>query len=435
MLVSSETAGQVAHVSRRMGFGPVPAEIAEGVKAGPAAVIDDLLSRPLTSPAEWKLPTSTDWEAQVAYLGQQMDLMATSPNPLQERLAWIMQGLVVVGLTDFVYFADLQGHVARLRTNPFGSYTELLADTAIFPGMMKYLSGYLNSAAHPNQNYGRELMELFSLGLLGLVTGTPNYSQQDVIEVAAACTGYTYDWSNGTISFDPSLFDDSEKYFLGKARGRADLADVIAAVSTHPAYPHFVPARLYRELVGLDPDRATLLQLGRVFGATGDVRAVVSAIVKSPQFLSAAAIGSKIKTPVELIVSGARVTGYDLSTSNYGWQMSSFMNQHPFYPPNVSGWPVGKVWLNAGVAMTWGAIVQDYVTASAAASKGVVAQLLGSASARTAPAAAAALCGITTLSPVTERALASYAAGATWNLERAAGTLALVLVSPEFAVN
>lgn len=428
-------AQQVAHIHRRMGFGPTASDIAAGVKAGPQAVITDLLTRPLTTPAQWGLPTASTWQAQAAYLGRQMDLMATSPNPLQERLAWILQGLVVIGLTDFVYFSDLQGHVHRLRINPFGPYTKLLSDTAVMPGMMKYLNGYQNSAAHPNQNYGRELMELFSLGLFNLVSGAQNYTQQDVIEVAAACTGYTYNYTTGTIAFDPSLFDNSNKYFLGKERGDAHLADVIAAVSVHPAYPHFVPARLYRELVGLEPDKATLQSLGGVWGPTGNIGAVVSAIVKSEAFLSPEAIGSRIKTPVELIASGARVTGFDLSTSDYGWQMTSFMNMHPFFPPNVSGWPEGKVWLNAGVAMTWGAIVQDFVTASLSSSTGVVATLAKTANAKTAAGVAAQLCGITNLSAETQSALAGYAAGAAWGAERAAGTLALVLVSPEFAVN
>lgn len=428
------TQRQVAHIWRRLGFGPTGADIARGVAAGPQALIHDLLTRPLTTPAEWQLPTGTDWQSEVVYLGRQMELMTSSANPLQERLAWILQGLVVVGVTDFVYFPDLQGHIHRLRINPFGSYTKLLSDVSVLPGMMKYLSGYQNSAAHPNQNYARELMELFSLGIFNLVTRAQNYTQQDVVQVARALTGYTYNWSNGTISFDASLFDNGTKTFLGKNRGDAKLSDVITAVSTHPSYPYFVPARLYRELVGLPPDAATLKQLGALWGTKGEIGAVVTAIVQSPAFLAATAIGTKVKTPVELVASGARVTGFDLTTSDYGWQMSSFMNQHPFYPPNVSGWPVGSAWLNAGVAMTWGAIAQDFVTASATSSTGVVAQL-AKLSPAAAPGAATLTCGITDVSPSTATALTTYAKGGSWDLERAAGLLALVLVSPEFAIN
>ena len=168
-------------------------------------------------------------------------------------------------------------------------------------------------------------------------------------------------------------------------------------MSRHPAYRYFIPARLYQELVGHAPDVATLRSLGALWGTTGDVRSVVSAIAHSPAFLAPAAIGTRVKSPVELLASGARVMGFPLGPSDYGWQLSSFMNQHPYFPPNVSGWPEGTMWLNAGVDMTWGGIVQDFAAASAASSKGIAAKLWLTESPLSAPAAAARLCGITDL--------------------------------------
>ena len=216
------TERQVAHIWRRLGFGATGADIDHGVRIGPTALINELLRRRATTPAQWKLPTLSSWEDQAPYLGRQLELMATSPNPLQERLAWILQGTVVIGISDFVSFDDLRGHLTRLRVNPFGSYTQLLRDTAVLPGMMKYLNGFQNSADHPNQNYARELMELFSLGIKNLVTGAHNYTQDDVIQVARALTGYTYDWSTGKIVFDPSSFDSGQKHFFGANQGDAD---------------------------------------------------------------------------------------------------------------------------------------------------------------------------------------------------------------------
>lgn len=425
----------VGHIWRRLGFGASGADLDHGMAIGPRALIDELLQRRLTTPAQWRLPAMTSWEDQTAYLGRQLELMANSPNPLQERLAWILQGIVVVGVTDFVSFSDLQGHIARLRVNPFGSYTKLLRDTAILPGMMKYLSGYENSADHPNQNYGRELMELFSLGLENLVTGATNYSQEDVIQVARALTGYTYDWTTNKIVFDRSSFDSGQKHFFGRNQGDAGTPQVLTAVSKHPAYRFFIPARLYMELVGRVPDVEELKELGKLWGAAGDVRSVVTAIAHSPAFLAPSAIGCRVKSPVELLTSGARAMRFPLGPSDYGWQMSSFMNQHPFFPPNVSGWPTGTAWLNAGVDMTWGGIVQDFAGASAKSTTGVAAELVRTASPTRAPAAAARLCGITDLSTTTARALHAYTTSGTWDLVRAAGTLALVLVSPEFLVN
>jgi uncharacterized protein (DUF1800 family) len=433
--VGTEIERQVLHIWRRLGFGATAADVDHGVRIGPKALIDELLTRPPTTPAEWKLPQLNSWEDQAPYLGRQLELMATSPNPLQERLAWILQGTVVVGVTDSVGFEDLRGHVTRLRVDPLGSYTKLLRDTAVMSGMLKYLNGDQNTAEHPNQNFARELMELFSLGLKNLVTGATNYSQDDVIQIARACTGYTPNWTTGKIAFEASNFDDGEKYFLGAPQGRAGMAQVISAVSRHPAYRYFIPARLYQELVGRAPDVATLRSLGDLWGTAGDVRAVVTAIAHSPAFLAPEAIGSRVKSPVELLASGARVMGFPLGPSDYGWQLSSFMNQHPYFPPNVSGWPEGTMWLNAGVDMTWGGIVQDFAVATAASNAGVAAKLWLTESPESASTAVARHCGITDLSDSTTRALHAYTTSGSWDRYRAAGALALVLVSPEFLVN
>jgi len=300
---------------------------------------------------------------------------------------------------------------------------------------MKYLNGDENSKDHPNQNYARECMELFSLGLTNLVTGRPNYSQEDVIQVARALTGFTLDWTTGKIAFDPTQFDHGDKRFFGVNQGDANLGKVIWAISRHPAYRYFIPARLYRELVGHEPDVTTLKALGKLWGTAGDVRAVVSAIVRSPAFLAPEAIGNRVKCPVELLASGARVMNFPLGTSDYGWQLSSFMNQHPFFPPNVAGWPEGTMWLNAGVDMTWGGIVQDFASRAAASSTGVAAQLWLHESPESAPAAVLRHCGITDVSTSTARALHAYTTSGSWDRFRAAGAMALVLVSPEFLVN
>jgi uncharacterized protein (DUF1800 family) len=301
--------------------------------------------------------------------------------------------------------------------------------------MMKYLSGFQNTKQHPNQNYARELMELFSLGLTHPTAGTANYNETDVREVARALTGYRLNWSNGTISFDASQFDSGQKTFLGQSRGNAGVPEVLDAVSTHPSWRYHVPRRMYRELVGLEPDQATLDALAPVFGASGDVKALVSAIANLPAFLSDAAIGAKAKTPVELLVAASRVVGVDLTNLDFSWQLRDLMGQHPFLPANVSGWPAGKRWLNTSVAMTWCGIVQGLVGTARNTAGSVVAQLQASATPATAPGAAARLCGITDLSQQTSNGLSSYASGGSWSIDRAAGTIALVLLSPEFAVN
>src|SRR5580765_1661012 len=119
---------QVAHIWRRLGFGPTPPDIAAGAAAGPQAVIADLLSRPLTVAADWGFTTGSDWVAQNTFMNQHLAAMAWGANPLQERMAWVLQGLVVVGIDGTVYYPEVVAHTLKLRSNALGSYKQLLLD-------------------------------------------------------------------------------------------------------------------------------------------------------------------------------------------------------------------------------------------------------------------------------------------------------------------
>ena len=431
----SATASQVAHIWRRLGFGPTAGDIDRGVGKSSLALIQSFLNAKLTTPAQWAFPVGTEWETIVEYQAREFNLMAYSSNPLQERMAWILRGLIVVGMVDSVSFDQFRQYNSLLRANPLGSYTALLSSTAVTPAMMVYLNGYQNQAGHPNQNYARELMELFSLGITHPLTGSYNYSQGDVVDVARALTGYTLDWRKGTISFDPKQYDSGSKTFFGKNHGNIGLAGVIDAVSQHAAYPYFVPARLYRELTGLQPSPATLRRLGTLWTSAGNVRAVVTAVVTSPEFLSPSVIANKVKTPVELLVSAARICHFNLGTSDYSWVLGSYMNQNAYQPPNVAGWPSGRVWLNAGVTLTWSSIVDDLVSASRAQEDGAIDQIYACSTAAAAVALTLKICTITAPSASTRQALTTYAKAGRWDVNRATGLLALGLMSPEFAVN
>jgi uncharacterized protein (DUF1800 family) len=427
---------QVAHVWRRLGMGPIPAELTAGATIGPQVVIADLLNRPLTTPAQWGFTSATDWTAEQVWLGQLLRNMQIG-NPAQERLSWVFRNLVVVGIADFTYVKDVRDHIYRLRQDPFASYKQLLTDITIMPGMMTYLTGCKNSKQHPNQNYARELCELFTLGRVDEVTGQANYAEFDVQEIARALTGYVYDWNTGLIKWSAASYDSGPKTIFGVPRGNIGVPGVLDAIASHPSFATHVPARLYRELVGLDPTASTLQSLGSLWGTTGDVRAVVTAICNLPEFLSAEAIGARVKTPIELLVASGRVLNLDLSKSDFGWQLRDLLGMHPMLPPNVGGWPAGTRWLNAGGLMSWNGIVQS-LCSSARANAGVagspVTALFATPKANV-PDEAARLTCITDLTPSTRAAIASYVSAASWTLDRAAGALGLCLVSPEFATN
>ncbi len=449
------TATQVAHIWRRLGFGPTKDDLDAGEAMGPGALVDWMLTRPSTAFAAAGYPSPADGNHDPIAL-RQLELMAfgpvaagvatTSPSydPLQERIVWLLQGLVVVSIADSVYLSDMHDHLRVLRDGWSGSYRSLLATVSTRPGMLKYLSGYLNTKDHPNQNYARELLELFSLGRVHPVTGAANYGQADIVEVARALSGWTYHWDDGSTSFDPGHWDAGTKTFLGAPRGAAQLAGVLDAIVGHPSWAAYVPARLYRDLTGLTAPADVLAALGSVWGSTGDLAAVVSAIAHRPEFLSDAAISAKVRSPIELVVAAMRVLGWnglranEIALATWGWYLRE-MGQHPLAAPNVSGWPRGDQWLNATNLQWWCSIANELCTIGLDWSGAVtgtvvpgVTSLHQNASGSTAASLACRMAGITEPTPSTTAALHDYATAGSWTPGRAAGVLSLTLMAPEF---
>ncbi len=370
-------------------------------------------------------------------------IVAPGYNPFQERLTWMLQGLVVIGLVDSVYHADMIDHLALLRSASTMTYRSLLNQVSTRPGMLKYLSGATNTKAHPNQNYARELMELFSLGRVDAVSGASNYTQGDVTEVARALTGWAYNWSDGTTAFQPANWDSGPKSFLGSARGAAAVPEVIAAIATHPAYASFVPARVYRELVGLAAGPAVLAELAPAWLPDGNLVGLVRAITHRPEFLSDQAIMSRTKSPVERLVSASRLLGWGAFATdpNLSWNMTR-LGQHPFVAPNVSGWPKGDQWLNATNLQVWCEVANAMATrgfiwngTTTGPINPTVTQVFQNSSTTTSAAYVTHLAGLDPVTPKTAAALDAYAKAGSWSLARAAGLLDLLLMSPEFLAN
>jgi uncharacterized protein (DUF1800 family) len=447
------TEAKVAHIWRRLGFGGRRSDLDAGVTKGTAAVLDGFFAKPLITFGQSGFPAAS--ANQDANALRQLELMAWGPvaagatvpastyNPLQERISWILQGLVVVGIADSVYVADMRDHIKHLRGAMGGTYRSLLRTVATRPGMLKYLTGDRNTRDHPNQNFGRELLELFALGRVDPATGAVNYTQTDVVEVSRALSGWRYNWTTGGTYFSPSDWDSGAKTFLGAPRGAAGLDQVVAAVVAHPSYRRHVPARVYKELTGFTATPAVLDALASSWGADGNIKALVRAITRRPEFLSDAAIFNRTKTPVERLVAATRLLrwprlGNDI---NLPWMMSR-MAQNPLTPPNVSGWPKGDQWLNASNLHTWSEMATymamrgfTWDGSVIGAISPTVTRLHTGASAATAATYAMKLAGLSPASSRTKSALTAYATAGSWTPARAAGVLNLVLLSPEFLAN
>ena len=438
-----------------MGFGPAPGDVQAGVAAGgAAAVVDQLLARPATTLADWHWPADQGvWQDQTNWLTRLFENWAQSPGQLQERVSWMLTGLLVVGVNDVVQYPDLRDHQQRLRGwKNAKSYKALLSSVAASAPMQKYLTNVFSVPPHPNENLARELMELFSLGVTNAKNGVQNYTEGDIKEIARALTGYVMDWNTGVVSFDSTKWDGGNKTFLGADRGAATLDTVINVIAGRAGYRYFVPKRLYREFMGFDPSTTALDDMAAVWGSGGNMNALIAHIVHRPEFLADTTIGNRVKSPVELMVSQMRVLGVQ-NVDDWGvWWTSELMRQNPLLPPDVSGWD--NMWLHPTQIITWArenywftwndrGPDMDGKTDGTPPDKQnpTVRKLFAEATRATAADMALQLAGLHDVSTQTRNAINAYAkatdygANEPWSYARACGVMQMVFDSPEFQVS
>ena len=447
-------AARVAHVWLRLGFGPAPGDVAAGLaKGGARAVIDDLVAREWTASSSWGLPSEQgDGEDILRLVNRLFELWATESGAVQERVSWILTGLLPTEYGRQVQFEEMKAHVKRLRAWPTGgSYRTLLTNVVASAAMQHYLTGINSVPPHPNENLARELMELFSLGVVNARTGAPSFTETDVKEVARALTGYKFDMQSRAVWFSSSNWDNGTKTFLGANRGAAKLAEVINAIATHDSFRFFVPQRLYRELMGFDPSAAALDDMADVWMPDGNLPALVAHIARRPEFLADDSIGNRVKSPVELMVSAVRVLGrVDLWQARVS-NLTKLMHQRPEAPPNVSGWQ-GSNWLSPGHIVVWSDVANTLCTSDRGASyDGTKYAVPGSqqnthlraffaaADRTTAADMALAMAGLDNVSSQTRQAIDTFAKeestpGEPWTWARACGVMQMVFISPEFLV-
>jgi uncharacterized protein (DUF1800 family) len=209
--------------------------------------------------------------------------------------------------------------------------------------MIRWLDLQTNRAGAPNENYGRELMELFTLGV-------GNYTEDDVDDVARAFTG----WSatpDGQFVFRRMQHDFGSKTILART-GDLDGDDVSEMLAAHPATARFISGKLFRYFAYPNPEPEVIDRLAGVYTAnSGSIRAVVEAILRSPEFSSDRAYRALIKSPTELIVGALRVLGAD-GVPPQAVQAMRLLGQELFDPPNVAGWFGHRSWINAATLLT-----------------------------------------------------------------------------------
>ena len=406
----------VAWLHRRFGFGLAPSEFAGAVARGPHAEFERLLGMATgTSSADsWddtQLPYDPkDGAARQYAIGTWLNAMIASTDPLRDRAAWLWHGHFVCAL-DKVRVARLMVDQIRLfKSAGLGDFARLLKAVTVDPAMLIYLDGGQSTAAAPNENYGREVMELFTLGV-------GNYTEDDVKAAARALTGYRVHPAMPPL-FVAKHHDDHPERYLGVS-GVHDVGTVIAAIMQHAAMPTLIAGMFAREFLGTnDPD--AVAGLAKVFASSSfNVSALLRATANTGLAGTSAPV---VLAPVPWFVVASRVTGAQVPVKQALGELRGAA-QVPMLPPNVAGWPGGTAWFATGTV-----VARANLALAVAAATPVHSAALQAAMNRDLSALADALGLVTPSFSVASAAALNAANNATQRL-------ALALITPEFVVS
>jgi uncharacterized protein (DUF1800 family) len=268
-----------------------------------------------------------------------LDKMVRSQRPLQEKLTLFWHDHFATRDQD----APLMlAQNRKLRQHALGTFPSLLRAVTTDPAMQSFLSLVDSEKSDPNENYARELMELFTLGVTG------GYTEHDVREAARALTGFKGNRSNGrplTVSYDPQRHDGGAKRLLGQ-RGRLDWQDVLRIVVGHPSHAPFLVSKLWSFFITEPLAPATRRRLARAYVKSNHRLApVVREILSSPALYADLADPTMVKWPIVQLAGNLRMVGRGVDTDGWTW-ISAMMGQMPFSPPSVAGWDWGPAWMS-----------------------------------------------------------------------------------------
>jgi len=347
---------RVAHLLRRAGFGATPGELHRYLAMGTARATEVLLDYPKISNAglEGALPavdpSGGRAAAPVAAIqGWWLQRMAETARPLEEKMTLFWHGLLTSGL-DKAGPAQMFTQNQLFRKMAMGNLDDLLKAVSKDPAMMIYLDTETNRKGKPNENYARELMELFT-------TGISHYTEDDVRESARAFTGWTLQGAQQrrltTDSlFVPRLHDDGPKTFLGKT-GNFTGDDIVDMLVPLRATAERLSTRLFSFFAYPNPEPEIVHHLADTFQKNRhNVGAVVREIVAMDAFYSEKAYRALVKSPAELVAQTLKATGADAKGYVAAATAMAPMGQVLFYPPNVAGWPGGGSWINSSTLLT-----------------------------------------------------------------------------------
>ena len=366
-----ENTALMAHLLRRAGFGATRQELERYLAKGYEAVVDDLLnpSDPQNMPDDVIRryhPEQSELRDLTSSGAYWMYRMITTRCPLEEKIALFWHGLLATGYTKLNQARSQLNQIDMFRRSGLGSFRGLLLELSKDPAMLLWLDNNDNHNGAINENFGRELLELFSLGI-------GNYTEEDVKEGSRAFTGWTLGnaeymairafkdsiWPYSRIAwhfeYREQDHDNGEKTFLGET-GNFNGEDIINIIAKQEASARFLATRLFQffaaDEVSEDGEKTITEMMKTYFDSGYEIRAVLRTLFNSDYFKSEAARYARVKGPVELIVGAMRLAGsYQSPTLGIEkiTNQSFFMGQGLLNPPTVEGWHEGSEWIDSGV--------------------------------------------------------------------------------------
>lgn len=266
-----------------------------------------------------------------------LNLMLTQGYSFREKMVlfWhnhFVSELSVVKLPQRMYWQN-----KLFRDHAFGNFKELTKKVTIDPAMLYYLDGRKNTKQDPNENYARELMELFTIGI-------GNYSENDIVEAARALTGWQVDGL--TSYFDRDRHDETSKTFMGQT-GNFDYNNIIDILFSKEEVSKFICRKLYKEFVYFEPNESNIAELAQIFRDNNyELKPVLSVLLKSVMFYDPETYGAKIKSPVEFLTTVVKQFKIEHPDYDYLRKTANQLAQTLFAPPNVAGWKGDKAWVS-----------------------------------------------------------------------------------------
>ena len=351
------TLEDAAHLLRRTSFGATPAQIRalEGQTAEQAmqGLMNFSLEEMKENPFNPDEGLKANQEIRLTQLRWLFE-MIHSPFPLRERLAFFWHGHFAIGVDKVRNHYALGQYLKTLRNHALSSFEQLTLETLKTPAMLRYLDNDQNKKGKPNENLGRELLELFTVGI-------GQYSEQDVQESARALTGWSA-MNKGPQKRSDARFefvfrvnehDDGPKTVLGQ-RGNFKGQDVVRITSAHPATPRFVGRKIWEAFVAPDPSPVELEALASIWEKSGgNLRQIMTALLSSETFFSRR--GAVIRSPLEHAIGSVRALNLPIQDQKFYQSIIpvlTSLGHMPLAPTDVSGWEGGRSWISDGALLT-----------------------------------------------------------------------------------